>query len=126
MRAHTWSLASSGPLVTSLPSKGRKILRGGASLMYGRPAMHGGVSTTKKGVPVPIDSQGGDLRWGMPGTTSYKARASGFSAVVDQTAGAEPPSISKTELSPICTLPEVRPDLKPKGKKKKGRAKGQT
>ena len=52
----------------------------------------------------------------MPGTTSHKARASEVSAVVVPSAEAELASIAKTKLPSICTLPEVRSDLKPKGK----------
>ena len=54
MRVYTWSLANSGPPVTSLPKMSRQILDGGAPQMYVRPGIHCGVSMTERGMPVPI------------------------------------------------------------------------
>ena len=71
------------------------------------------------------DQQGGDRRWGTPGTTSHKARACGISTVVDPSAEAELPPIIRTELSPTSTLPEVRHDPKPRGKEEEKTGQGQ-
>ena len=52
-------------------------------------ALWGEHDQERRASPDSGDSQGGDHRWGMAGTTSHEARASGISAVVDESAGAE-------------------------------------